>query len=169
MKKFDVEIKNCLGNQDEFYVLLNDEKLSLAKTPQGRRGTLEIQEGDNILEIKKRYHLDNGLLGIFCAWVKHLFWEDVDTGFSDDGKDYYNFKMKFNLKNDSQGKFYIVDRKSTLADPISYEIFSSTEYKILENKCIENSKMPRGYEIYTALKYGVGLAIVCTLVLLFIY
>lgn len=170
MKRLDIEIKNCIGNYNDFYVILNDKKLNLTKTPQGKSGQIDVEDGDNILEIKKKYELDNplGILGVFFLWIKHIFSDEIGEDVSKDGRYFYRFKVKLNLKSDSKAKFYIVDKKNILVNPVSYEIFSSIDYEVLENKSFVNKTLPISYGIYKSFKYIFSIAIVGIFILLFI-
>lgn len=171
MKDLEIEIKDCIGNNNDFYVILNDKKLNLFKTPQGKKGTIKVDDGDNILIIKKKYKLDNkfGSLGVIFLWIRDLLSGNIGENITDDGRYSYEFKMKFNLKSDSKAKFYIVDKQNQLVNPISYEIFQSTEYEILENKSIENNRLPMNYGLCMLLKCLFGVAMACGFILLFIH
>lgn len=171
MKKLDIEIKNSVDNNNDFYVMLNGEKVNLGKTYQGKIGVLDIEEGDNILEIRKKYFLDNpfGMVGVIFLWIKHIFSDAIGQDIIDDGEHFYKFKMKFNLKSDSKARFYIVDKKNVLINPVNYDIFSSTQYEVLENESINNIKIPINYSFYKVLKSTLCIAIMCTFILLFIW
>lgn len=168
--KLDVQIKNCSEYGNDFYFKLNGKNINLNKIPQGRAGIIEVSDGENIIEIRKKYYLDNsmGIFGVGFLWIKFLITENIGSNISLDGKYAYRFKMKFNLKSDSKAKFYIVDKRSSMVDPVSCEIFSSTEYDIIENDSIINDEVPINYTFCKLLRYVVTMMVIVTFIYVYI-
>lgn len=170
MKKFNIEIVDCQDKKSDYFVLVNNKKVELTKTPQGKRGCIRLDGESNLLEIRKKYYLDNpfGAIGVFFLWIKYLITESFGEEILEDGKYFYKFKMRFNLEADSNGKFYIMDKRNPLINPVSCEMFSSIKYTVIENKSTVNDKAPINYGIYSGLKYLFSVAILCGFILLFI-